>query len=258
MKYIKDKMLYEGKAKKIYSIKNLRNQCILYFKDDATAFNAEKKSQFEGKGELNCWISDVLLRAMGDLGIPTHHVEKISEREIVAHQVDIVPIEIIVRNVAAGTFCKRYGISNGTALHHHIIEYCVKDDDLGDPPIAYDAITALDHQIKNDLDTMTEMTEDINKYLKAIFHTLGLVLVDFKLEFGRDYTGDIVLADEICPDTMRLWDPETGASFDKDLFRFDKGDLLAGYKEVKRRLCAWSEIPFQDEWPERSIWMSLN
>ena len=179
MKYIKDKMLYEGKAKKIYSIKNFRNQCILYFKDDATAFNAEKKSQFEGKGERNCWISDVLLRAMGDLGVPTHHIEKISEREIVAHQVQIVPIEVIVRNVAAGTFCKRYGLENGTALHHHIIEYCVKDDDLSDPPIAWQAITALDPQVEDDLTVMTAMTENVNKYLRAIFYTLGLVLVDF-------------------------------------------------------------------------------
>ena len=243
MKYIAKDMLYEGKAKKIYSIQGqqFRNQCIMYFKDDATAFNAEKKSQFEGKGELNCWISDVLLRAMGHLGIPTHHIAKISDREIVAQHVKIVPIEVIVRNVAAGTFCKRYGLKTGTELHSSIVEYCVKDDDLGDPPIAWEAIVALDPEVEDDLVTMTVMTEDVNKYLRAIFYTLGLVLVDFKLEFGRDNHGDIILADEICPDTMRLWDINTMKSFDKDLFRFDTGDLLAGYKEVKRRLQAWQD-----------------
>jgi phosphoribosylaminoimidazole-succinocarboxamide synthase len=243
MKYIAKDMLYEGKAKKIFSIEGqqFRNQCIMYFKDDATAFNAEKKSQFEGKGELNCWISDVLLRAMDHLGIPTHYVEKISDREIVAQHVKIVPIEVIVRNVAAGTFCKRYGLKSGTELHSSIVEYCVKDDDLGDPPIAWEAIVALDPEVEDDLVTMTVMTEDVNKYLRAIFYALGLVLVDFKLEFGRDSHGDIILADEICPDTMRLWDINTMQSFDKDLFRFDTGDLLAGYKEVKRRLQAWQD-----------------
>jgi phosphoribosylaminoimidazole-succinocarboxamide synthase len=243
MKYIAKDMLYEGKAKKIYSIEGLqfRNQCIMYFKDDATAFNAEKKSQFEGKGELNCWISDVLLRAMEHLGIPTHYKEKISDREIVAEHVKIIPIEVIVRNIAAGTFCKRYGLENGTKLHSSIIEYCVKDDDLGDPPISWEGIVALDPDVEDDLTTMTIMTEDVNKYLRSIFYTLGLVLVDFKLEFGRDCHGDVILADEICPDTMRLWDINTMKSFDKDLFRFDTGDLLAGYKEVKRRLQAWQD-----------------
>ena len=243
MKYIAKDMLYEGKAKKIYSIEGLqfRNQCIMYFKDDATAFNAEKKSQFEGKGELNCWISDVLLRAMEHLGIPTHYKEKISDREIVAEHVKIIPIEVIVRNIAAGTFCKRYGLKNGTELHSSIVEYCVKDDDLGDPPISWEGIVALDPDVEDDLTTMTIMTEDVNKYLRSIFYTLGLVLVDFKLEFGRDCHGDVILADEICPDTMRLWDINTMKSFDKDLFRFDTGDLLAGYKEVKRRLQAWQD-----------------
>ena len=216
MKYVKDKMLYEGKAKKIYSIEGLqfRNQCIMYFKDDATAFNAEKKSQFEGKGELNCWISDVLLRAMEHLGIPTHYEAKISDREIVAQHVKIIPIEVIVRNIAAGTFCKRYGLENGTKLHSSIIEYCVKDDDLGDPPISWEGIVALDPDVEDDLTIMTMMTEDVNKYLRSIFYTLGLVLVDFKLEFGRDCHGDVILADEICPDTMRLWDINTMQSFD--------------------------------------------
>ena len=243
MKYIAKDMLYEGKAKKIYSIEGLqfRNQCIMYFKDDATAFNAEKKSQFEGKGELNCWISDVLLRAMEHLGIPTHYKEKISDREIVAEHVKIIPIEVIVRNIAAGTFCKRYGLKNGTELHSSIVEYCVKDDDLGDPPISWEGIVALDPEVEDDLVTMTVMTEDVNKYLRAIFYTLGLVLVDFKLEFGKDCHGDVILADEICPDTMRLWDINTMKSFDKDLFRFDTGDLLAGYKEAKRRLQAWQD-----------------
>ena len=243
MKYIAKDMLYEGKAKKIYSIEGLqfRNQCIMYFKDDATAFNAEKKSQFEGKGELNCWISDVLLRAMEHLGIPTHYKEKISDREIVAEHVKIIPIEVIVRNIADGTFCKRYGLKNGTELHSSIVEYCVKDDDLGDPPISWEGIVALDPEVEDDLVTMTVMTEDVNKYLRAIFYTLGLVLVDFKLEFGKDCHGDVILADEICPDTMRLWDINTMKSFDKDLFRFDTGDLLAGYKEVKRRLQAWQD-----------------
>jgi phosphoribosylaminoimidazole-succinocarboxamide synthase len=246
MKYVKDKMLYEGKAKKIYSIEGqqFRNQAIMYFKDDATAFNSEKKSQFEGKGELNCWISDVLLRAIQHLGVPGHFKEKISPREIVVDHVKVVPIEVIVRNIAAGTFCKRYGLANGTKLHNSVIEYCVKDDDLGDPPIAWEAICALDpasSEMDDKLTIMTLLTEDINKYLRAIFYSIGLVLVDFKLEFGENAHGDIVLCDEICPDTMRLWDVTTMRSFDKDLFRFDTGDLLAGYKEVKRRLSSWQD-----------------
>jgi len=246
MKYIKDKLLYEGKAKKIYSIEGqqFRNQCIMYFKDDATAFNAEKKSQFEGKGALNCWISDVLLGVIQGLGTPTHFKEKISDREIVVDHVKVVPIEVIVRNIAAGTFCKRYGLPNGTKLNHSVIEYCVKDDDLGDPPIAWEAIVALDpesSEMDDKLTIMTLLTEDINKYLRAIFLSIGLVLVDFKLEFGENASGDIVLCDEICPDTMRLWDVTTMESFDKDLFRFSTGDLLAGYKEVQRRLMSWQD-----------------
>ena len=172
MKYVKNNMLYEGKAKKIYSVEGLqfRNQIIMYFKDDATAFNAEKKSEFDGKGVLNCWISDVLLRAMEHLGIPTHYVEKISDREIVADHVTIIPIEVIVRNVAAGTFCKRYGLENGTKLNNHIIEYCVKDDDLNDPPICDDAITALGITDAGVLSHLRQQSLRINDILTDIFH----------------------------------------------------------------------------------------
>ena len=243
--YSKRTQLYEGKAKIVSVLDENPEHVVMYFKDDATAFNAEKKSQFDGKGELNCWISDYLLQAMDNLGIRTHFIEKINEREIVARKLKIIPIEVIVRNVAAGTFCKRYGLPHGTPLPKHIVEFCVKDDDLGDPPIDPEAIDALGLCHPTDLMRIKAITNDVNKYLKAIFYQIGLKLVDFKLEFGFDIDpqglvgNTIYLADEICPDTMRLWDFETNESFDKDLFRFDKGDLLAGYKEVKRRLQAW-------------------
>ena len=229
-------LLYEGKAKKVYILKDDPTKVVMYFKNDATAFNNKKKDEFEGKGELNCWFSALLLKAVDDLGIPTHFIEKISDREILALRVGIVPLEVIVRNVAAGTFCKRYGVESGTPLKNHIVEFCVKDDDLGDPPIARQSITALDLMTQYDLRHITDMTEDVNKYLRAIFYSIGLTLVDFKLEFGRAPDGKIYLADEITPDTMRLWDHKTNESLDKDLYRFDKGDLLAGYREVKRRL----------------------
>jgi phosphoribosylaminoimidazole-succinocarboxamide synthase len=229
-------LLYEGKAKKIFSSVELPDCATMYFKDDATAFNNEKKSSFEGKGELNCWISQHMFELLGHFHVPTHYVRGMDERRLVVKLLEIIPIEVICRNVAAGSFCKRYGISHGKIFKSPIVEYCLKDDDFGDPLINSDAVIVLGLATREDLKKMKDLTRKINVILHAVFRVVGLALVDFKLEFGKDAEGNIYLADEICPDTVRLWDTDTGDSFDKDLYRYDTGDLLAGYKEVKRRL----------------------
>jgi|TARA_Y100000593_G_scaffold29350_1_gene58401 phosphoribosylaminoimidazole-succinocarboxamide synthase len=225
--------LYEGKAKKIYQ--HDIGKVKLQFKDDATAGNRAKEAQFVGKGELNCDISATMFNKLHKHKIATHFIEKISPTEHICHQVKIIPLEVIVRNIAAGTFCKRYGMEVGKALKNTIIEFCIKDDDLNDPPIAEDAITALGITDKLTLHYLRKETTHINEVLTSIFTKCKLKLVDFKLEFGLTENGTILLADEVCPDTMRLWN-DKNESFDKDLFRNDSGDLLAGYREVQRLL----------------------
>ena len=226
-------LLYEGKAKKVFEFTD--DQVMLYFKDDATAGNRAKEAVFQGKGVLNASISAKLLDHLHTHGIETHFIELNGKREHHCHKLDIIPIEVIVRNRAAGTFCKRYGVEVGTSLKNVIVEWCVKDDALADPPICDDAIVALGITDIITLNSIRETSIHINNVLTQLFRKAGLQLVDFKLEFGLDKHGKILLADEICPDTMRLWNNKN-ESFDKDLFRNDSGDLLAGYQKVEELL----------------------
>lgn len=230
---IKNFLLYEGKAKKVF--KHTEDTVIMYFKDDATAGNRAKEAVFEGKGKLNASISAKLLSHLAMHGVETHFIELDGIRAHHCKKLDIIPIEVIVRNIAAGTFCKRYGIEVGKELRNVVVEWCVKDDALNDPPICDDAIIGLGITDIITLDSMRETSIHINNVLKHLFRRVELQLVDFKLEFGLDKHGKLLLADEICPDTMRLWNNKN-ESFDKDLFRNDSGDLLAGYREVERLL----------------------
>lgn len=228
-------MLYEGKAKKVYKTDD-ENLFIVDYKDDATAFNGLKKGQIEGKGIVNNRMSNFLMKLMEKNGIPTHYVEEISDRETIVKKVTIIPLEVIVRNVAAGSFSKRYGVEEGSALKTTILEFSYKDDDLGDPLINDYHAMALGIATREDLDTIAEMTFKINEVLKAYFLSVNIELVDFKIEFGRTPDGQIILADEISPDTCRLWDAATHEKLDKDRFRRDMGNVEDAYQEVFKRL----------------------
>mgnify|MGYP005751515289 CR=1 FL=1 len=225
--------LYEGKAKKIFQYTD--NTVMIYFKDDATAGNRAKEAVFEGKGELNASISAILFEHLHKYCIDTHFIGLNGKREHHCHHVNIIPIEVVVRNRAAGTFCKRYSVETGTTLRNVVVEWCLKDDALADPPICDDAIVALGITDIVTLNSIRSTSISVNNILTQLFSKVGLQLIDFKLEFGLDKEGKILLADEICPDTMRLWNKQN-ESFDKDLFRNNTGDLLAGYRKVKELL----------------------
>ncbi len=230
--------LYEGKAKILYKGPEA-GTLIQYFKDDATAFNAQKKAVLEGKGALNNLISAHLFPALGVLGIPHHFIERISAREQLIKQVEIVPIEVIIRNVAAGSICSRLGLTEGEPMPKTLIEFCLKDDSLGDPVIAAEHIDALGLATPFEMDEIVEMCLRINDFLSGVFIAIGVKLIDFKLEFGRLETENgiqIVLADEISPDNCRLWDRDTHEKMDKDRFRRDLGGLVDAYSEIARRL----------------------
>lgn len=230
--------LYEGKAKILYKGPEA-GTLIQYFKDDATAFNAQKKAVLEGKGALNNLISAHLFPALGALGIPHHFIERISAREQLIKQVEIVPIEVIIRNVAAGSICSRLGLTEGEPMPKTLIEFCLKDDSLGDPVIAAEHIDALGLATPFEMDEIVEMSLRINDFLSGVFIAIGVKLIDFKLEFGRLETENgiqIVLADEISPDNCRLWDHDTHEKMDKDRFRRDLGGLVDAYSEIARRL----------------------
>ena len=230
--------LYEGKAKILYKGPEA-GTLIQYFKDDATAFNAQKKAVLEGKGALNNLISAHLFPALGALGIPHHFIERISAREQLIKQVEIVPIEVIIRNVAAGSICSRLGLIEGEPMPKTLIEFCLKDDSLGDPVIAAEHIDALGLATPFEMDEIVEMSLRINDFLSGVFIAIGVKLIDFKLEFGRLETENgiqIVLADEISPDNCRLWDRDTHEKMDKDRFRRDLGGLVDAYSEIARRL----------------------
>ena len=230
--------LYEGKAKILYKGPEA-GTLIQYFKDDATAFNAQKKAVLEGKGALNNLISAHLFPALGALGIPHHFIERISAREQLIKQVEIVPIEVIIRNVAAGSICSRLGLTEGEPMPKTLIEFCLKDDSLGDPVIAAEHIDALGLATPFEMDEIVEMSLRINDFLSGVFIAIGVKLIDFKLEFGRLETENgiqIVLADEISPDNCRLWDRNTHEKMDKDRFRRDLGGLVDAYSEIARRL----------------------
>ena len=239
----KGKKLYEGKAKIIYAT-NDKNLVIQYFKDDATAFNNQKKTTIEGKGVLNNRISEHILSNLSQIGIKNHLVKRLNMREQVIKLVEIIPIEFIIRNIATGSITKRLGIEDGTVLKEPLIEYCLKDDALGDPLIAEEHIYAFDWADKKEIEKVKKMILRINDFMIGLFRGVGIKLIDFKLEFGRLKTNgknEIILADEISPDTCRLWDLKTEKKLDKDRFRKDLGNVIEGYQEVARRLSIMPE-----------------
>ena len=226
--------LYEGKAKKVF-LTDDPDVVIVSYKDDATAFNGIKKGQIKDKGIVNNICSNHLFRLLESKGIPTHYVEHINERETYVKKVQIVPLEVIVRNIAAGSMSKRLGIAEGTVLKKPVVEFSYKDDALGDPLINDDHALALGAATEDELATIKALALKVNDILKEYFAEIGVTLVDFKLEFGR-YKGGIVLADEISPDTCRFWDSKTGEKLDKDRFRRDLDDVDKGYREIKKRM----------------------
>jgi phosphoribosylaminoimidazole-succinocarboxamide synthase len=228
--------IYEGKAKALYTTSN-EDQLIQYFKDDATAFNAQKKAVIEGKGVLNNLISEKIMLEMAANGVPTHFIKRLNEREQLINKVKIIPLEVIIRNIAAGSMAKRLGIEEGLVLKAPIFEICFKDDALGDPLINDDhAINVLQVLNQEQLDLLKKYALRVNEILSKIFKEINIKLVDFKIEFGFDKTGNIVLADEISPDSCRLWDASTSEKLDKDRFRRDLGGLVEAYKDVASRL----------------------
>jgi len=230
--------IYEGKAKILFEGPE-PGTLVQYFKDDATAFNAQKKGVITGKGVLNNRISEYLMTKLGEIGIPTHFVRRLNMREQLVREVEIIPIEVVVRNVAAGSLTKRFGIPEGTMLPRSIVEYYFKNDELGDPMVSEEHITAFGWAMPQDLDDMLSLSLRVNDYLSGLFLGIGLRLVDFKLEFGRLWENEemrIVLADEISPDNCRLWDVKTNEKLDKDRFRQDLGNVAEAYQEVARRL----------------------
>ena len=234
----KGKKLYEGKAKIIYATSD-KNLVIQYFKDDATAFNNQKKSTIEGKGVLNNRISEHILSNLNQIGIKNHLVKRLNMREQLVKLVDIIPIEFIVRNIATGSLTKRLGIEDGTVLDYPLIEYCLKDDKLGDPNISREHILAFNWLNAIQLNLIDENLKRLNDFLLGLFRGVGIKLVDFKVEFGFTHESGknhIILADEISPDTCRLWDSITDKKLDKDRFRKDLGDLIPAYTEVAKRL----------------------
>ncbi|MFR1517747.1 MAG: phosphoribosylaminoimidazolesuccinocarboxamide synthase [Clostridia bacterium] len=230
-------MLYEGKAKKVYKTDD-ENAYIVEYKDDATAFNGLKKGTIAGKGVINNRMSNLMFRLLEEKGIPTHYIEELSDRETAVRKVEIVPLEVIVRNIAAGSFSKRYGVPEGSALKCTILEYSYKNDDLGDPLINDLHAIALGLATREELDEIAKMTFAVNEALQEIFLKVGIILVDFKIEFGRCPAegGKIILADEISPDTCRLWDAKTKEKLDKDRFRRDLGGVEEAYNEVFNKL----------------------
>lgn len=227
--------LYEGKAKKVYSTAD-ENLYIVSYKDDATAFNGLKKGTISGKGVVNNKMSNYLMQILEKQGVPTHFVEEINDRETVVKKVSIVPLEVIIRNISAGSFAKRYGVDEGIVFDEPTIEFSYKNDDLGDPLINDYHALALKLATKEEIEKIKAMAFKVDEVLIDYFKGLGIKLVDFKLEFGRLADGTIVLADEISPDTCRLWDMETNEKLDKDRFRRDMGGVEDAYNEVMKRV----------------------
>ncbi|MGB3408841.1 MAG: phosphoribosylaminoimidazolesuccinocarboxamide synthase [Jannaschia sp.] len=232
------KKIYEGKAKILYEGPE-PGTLVQYFKDDATAFNAEKKAVIDGKGVLNNRLSEFFMTGLAQVGVPTHFIKRLNMREQLIRQVEIIPLEVIVRNIAAGTLSKRLGIEEGTPLPRPIIEFCYKDDKLGDPLVAEEHIIAFGWASQQDLDDIIALALRVNDFMSGCMMAVGIKLVDFKIEIGRVWDGDfqrLIVADEISPDSCRLWDVETGQKLDKDVFRRDLGNLADAYTEVARRL----------------------
>ena len=236
--------IYEGKAKVLYEGPE-PGTLVQYFKDDATAFNNKKRGVITGKGVLNNRISEHLMTRLNEIGVPTHFMRRLNMREQLIREVEIIPVEVIIRNFAAGTLVKRLGLKEGVQLPRSIVEYCYKNDELDDPLVSEEHITAFGWATPQELDDILSMSLRINDFLSGLFHGIGIRLVDFKLEFGRLWHGEdmrIVLADEITPDSCRLWDLETDEKLDKDRFRRDLGRVSEAYQEVARRLGLMPEL----------------
>ena len=231
----KTDLLYEGKSKKVYET-NDPALLIVDYKDDATAFNGLKKGTIAGKGEINNRVTNHLMKLLEKNGVPTHFVEELSPRETAVKRVSIVPLEVIVRNIAAGSLSKRLGIPEGTKLAHTVLEFCYKDDALGDPMVNEYHIYAMNLATPEEVKTISDYALRVNEILAEFLSHAKIELIDFKLEFGRLPDGTIILADEISPDTCRFWDSETGEKLDKDRFRRDLGNVEGAYKEILHRL----------------------
>ena len=227
--------LYEGKAKQIYSTDD-ENSVIIHYKDDATAGNGEKKGSIKDKGIINNQITTLLFKRLEEKGIRTHFIKKLNDRDQLCEKLKIFPLEVIVRNIITGSMSKRLGIADGTKPKNTILEICYKNDDFGDPLINDHHAVAMDLITYEELEKIYEITRKINDFLKELFDKEGITLVDFKIEFGKNSDGEILLADEITPDTCRLWDKETGKKLDKDRFRQDLGGIEEAYIEILKRL----------------------
>ena len=231
----KKELMYEGKAKQVFSTDD-ENLIIMHFKDDATAFNGIKKAQILNKGVLNCEITNIIFNYLKENGIPTHFVEKLNDRDQLCKKVNIIPLEVIIRNIIAGSMAKRLDIPEGTKANTTIFEICYKNDKLGDPLINDDHAVALNVCTRDELNQIRSLTLKINELLQKLFAKMNITLVDFKIEFGKDRDGNIVLADEISPDSCRLWDSTTNEKLDKDRFRRDLGKVVEAYEEILSRL----------------------
>ncbi|NAZ35238.1 phosphoribosylaminoimidazolesuccinocarboxamide synthase [Rubellimicrobium sp. CFH 75288] len=232
------KKFYEGKAKILYEGPE-PGTLVQYFKDEATAGNGQKKEVFEGKGVLNNRLSEFFMQGLNQIGVPTHFIRRLNMREQLIRQVEMIPLEVIVRNFAAGSMAQRLGLDEGAQLPRPIVEFCYKDDRLGDPLVPEEYILAFGWASQQDLDDIVALALRVNDFLSGVFHGVGIKLVDFKIEVGRIWDGEyptLVVADEISPDSCRLWDIETGRKLDKDVFRKDLGSLTEAYTEVARRL----------------------
>ncbi|WP_312162653.1 phosphoribosylaminoimidazolesuccinocarboxamide synthase [Phenylobacterium sp.] len=239
------KKIYEGKAKILYEGPE-PGTLIQYFKDDATAFNAQKKAILEGKGVINNRISEYVMTKLNSIGVQNHLIRRLNLREQLIREVEIIPLEVVCRNVAAGSLAQRFGLPEGQALPRSIIEFYLKDDKLSDPMVAEEHITAFNWASTQEIDDMMALTLRVNDFLTGLFAGVGITLVDFKVEYGRIYENDfsrVILADEISPDSCRLWDSQTNEKLDKDRFRRDMGDVIEGYTEVARRLGIMKEMP---------------
>ena len=228
-------LMYEGKAKKVFKTDD-PEVLIVDYKDDATAFNGLKKGSIKGKGVINNQMSNIMMQGLEKKGIPTHYIKELSERETAVKKVKILPLEVIIRNISAGSFSKRYGVEEGIVFDAPTIEFSYKNDDLGDPLLNDDHAIALKLCTREEIETVKKYAFAVNDFLKDVWSKCGVTLVDFKIEFGKTSDGTIVLADEISPDTFRLWDSETGKKLDKDRFRRDLGDTEEAYIEVMGRL----------------------
>jgi len=231
---MKEELIYEGKAKRLYKTEE-KNLLIQEFKDSLTAFNGKKKKEVEGKGKINCEISSIIFSYLEKKGIETHFLKKISENKMLIKKLKMIPLEVVVRNVATGSLCKRTEFKEGKVLKKPIIEFYLKNDRLGDPMLNRYHILAMEILNHEEIEEIIERSFIINYYLCEFFKNKEIILVDFKLEYGF-YENRIILGDEISPDTCRFWDEKTKESLDKDIFRFDKGDLLSAYQEVLKRL----------------------